>query len=69
MKGRTGQNQDIAIKSLKPKMFKKFMGEFEREIKMMLKLEHNNIVKIIGQCPEYSDGKEYYLYIYLFFFV
>ncbi len=62
MKGRTGENLDIAIKSLKSKMYKKFSVEFEREIKMMLDLKHNNIVQIIGQCPEYSESKQTYLF-------
>ncbi len=38
-------------------MVTKYQKEFDKEIKLMLKLKHENIVEIIGQCPQKSDGK------------
>ena len=54
---KTSGHRIIAIKSLKPKMINRFQKEFDREIKIMLKLKHENIVEIIGQCPQKSEGE------------
>ena len=41
-------------------MINRFQKEFDREIKIMLKLKHNNIVEIIGQCPQKSESEYFW---------
>ena len=47
----SGVVQQVAIKCLKAKMCQKFSAEFEKEFKIMVNLDHPNVVKILGQCP------------------
>jgi len=47
-----GQVQDVAIKRLKQTMYEKFAKEFEKEFRIMIQLQHPNIVRIIGQSVE-----------------
>jgi len=47
-----GHVQDVAIKRLKQTMYEKFAREFEKEFRIMIQLQHPNIVRIIGQSVE-----------------
>ncbi len=52
-----GGTRDIAIKSLRRQMVLQYQKEFDLEIKIMLNLKHENIVEIIGQCPQKNKGE------------
>ena len=47
-----GRVQEVAIKRLKQNMYEKFATEFEKEFRIMVKLDHDNVVHIIGQSVE-----------------
>ena len=47
---------EVAIKSLKQDMVEQCQEEFEEEIRTMGKLDHPNIVKLIGQCHRMDNG-------------
>lgn len=53
----SGDRCSVAIKSLHAKMYKRYVQEFEKEIKMMEKLSHRNIVKVIGYMPQRDAGQ------------
>lgn len=48
----SGDTCSVAVKSLHAKMYHRYVEEFEKEIKMMQKLCHENIVKVIGYLPQ-----------------
>jgi serine/threonine protein kinase len=50
----SGHVQDVAIKRLKKTMTEKYANEFEKEFRIMVRLEHSNIVRIIGRCHDSS---------------
>ncbi|ELT87214.1 hypothetical protein CAPTEDRAFT_106132, partial [Capitella teleta] len=51
-KGWLRRKERVAVKTLKPSMEKEFsMEDFEKEFRLMVKLEHKNIIRMIGQCP------------------
>ena len=50
--------QRVAVKSLRRmNLASHTRAEFEHEFRMMIKLKHENIVNIIGQCPQRSEGE------------
>ncbi len=51
-----GNKRQVAIKRLKPEMYHKYEKEFDAECKIMIKLKHDNIVQILGQCPQRNEG-------------
>lgn len=53
----SGVVQPVAIKCLKSKMYQKFASEFEKEFQIMIRLKHENIVRIIGQCSMRDRGE------------
>ena len=52
----SGNLRPVAIKCLKPKNYNKYASEFEKEFRIMIMLKHDNIVNIIGQCPQRDQG-------------
>ncbi|KAK2176121.1 hypothetical protein NP493_682g01019 [Ridgeia piscesae] len=52
----SGDTRSVAVKSLHAKMYNRYVEEFEKEIKMMQTLSHENIVKVIGYLPQRDSG-------------
>ena len=53
----SGDTRSVAVKSLHAKMYNRYVEEFEKEIKMMQTLCHENIVKVIGYLPQRDSGE------------
>ena len=53
----SGDTRSVAVKSLHAKMYNRYVEEFEKEIKMMQTLSHENIVKVIGYLPQRDSGE------------
>ena len=50
-----GLTSKVAVKSLNSEMYDACVSEFEAEMKIMAKLDHQNIVSVIGKCPRRGE--------------
>ena len=51
------QVKQVAVKRLRPEMYHKYQQEFDNEFRTMIRVQHPNCVRIIGQCINKDKGK------------